>query len=211
MSAWKGSDGEYVAEGMPYKTKIARKPEVLGLKMKALACGETGITLKLDMMEGREANRRKDFSQEYGEGTVVTLRLTKEYYGTGRAVHADSTFSSVKTLLALRERGLFLLGMIKTAHTEYPLAFLKSWANDDEEGGKPSRGNYCLLQTKSEHGLLFYDLGWADRKVKTIISNVGSTNPGSISKRLRHKKELVRGVWETTRYYKEIQRPSMVE
>ncbi|KAL5467108.1 hypothetical protein EMCRGX_G031290 [Ephydatia muelleri] len=36
-------------------------------------------------MEGKEANRRKDFSQEYGEGTAVTLRLTKEYYGTGRA------------------------------------------------------------------------------------------------------------------------------
>ena len=103
------------------------------------------------------------------------------------------------------------MGMIKTAHKEYPLAFLKSWANGHEEGGKPSRGNYCLLQTQSQHGLPFYALGWADRKVKTIISNVGSTNPGSISKRLRHKKELVGGVWETTRYYKEIQRPSMVE
>ena len=211
MSAWKGSDGEYVAEGMPNKTKIARKPEGVGAEMKALACGETGIILKLDIMEGREANRRKDFSQEYGEGTAVTLRLTKEYYGTGRVVHADSAFSSVKTLLALRERGLFFMGMIKTAHKEFPLAFLKSWANGDEEGGKPSRGNYCLLQTQSEHGLPFYALGWADRKVKTIISNVGSTNPGSISKRLRHKKELVGGVWETTRYYKEIQRPSMVE
>eukprot|EP00731_Ephydatia_muelleri_P029660 Em0021g183a len=37
-------------------------------------------------MEGKEANRRKDFSQEYGEGTAVTLRLTKEYYGIGRVV-----------------------------------------------------------------------------------------------------------------------------
>ena len=41
-------------------------------------------------MEGKEANRRKDFSQEYGEGTAVTLRLTKEYYGTGRVVYAGS-------------------------------------------------------------------------------------------------------------------------
>ena len=93
-------------------------PEGVGAEMKALACGETGIILKLDMMEGREANRRKDFSQEYGEGTAVTLRLTKEYYGTGRVVHADSAFSSVKTLLALRERGLFFMCMIKTAHKE---------------------------------------------------------------------------------------------
>eukprot|EP00731_Ephydatia_muelleri_P012969 Em0007g279a len=190
MSAWKGSDGEYVAEGMPHKTKIARKPEGVGAEMKALACEETGIILKLDMMEGGEANRRKDFSQEYGEGTAVTLRLTKEYYGTGRVVHADSAFSSMKTLLALRERGLFFMGMIKTAHKEYPLAFLKSWANGDEEGGKPSRGNYCLLQTQSQHGLPFYALGWADRKVKTIISNVGSTNPGSINSYLAYKFDM---------------------
>ena len=92
---------------MPHKTKIARKPEGVEAEMKALACGKTGIILKLDVMEGREANRRKDFSQEYGEGMAVTLRLTKEYYGTGtgRVVHADSTFSSVKTRLALREKG----------------------------------------------------------------------------------------------------------
>ena len=70
--------------------------------------------------------------------------------------------------------------------------------NGDEEGGEPSRGNYCLLQTQSHHGLPFYALGWVDRKVKTIISNVGSTNPGSTNNRLSHKK-LVGGVWEATR------------
>ena len=88
-----------------------------------------GNTFKLDVMEGREANRRKDFSLEYGEGTAVILRLKKEYYGTGRVVHADSAFSSVKTLLAFRESGLFLMGMKKTAHKEYPSVFIKSWAN----------------------------------------------------------------------------------
>ena len=163
MSAWKGSDGEYVAEGMPHTTKIAHKPEGVGTEMKALACGETGIILKLDVMKGREANQRKDFSQEYGEGTAVTIRFKKEYYGTGRVVHADSAFSSVKALLALRERGLFFMGMIKTAHEEYPLAFIKSWANSDEHGGKPSRGNYCMLQTQSQHGLPFYAFGQTER------------------------------------------------
>ena len=43
----------------------------------------------------------------------MTLRLTKEYYGTGQVVYADSVFSSVKTLLTLRERGLLFMGMIK--------------------------------------------------------------------------------------------------
>ena len=64
-----------------------------------------------------------------------------------------------------------------------------------------------FLQSRSQQGLPLYALGWADRKVKTIISNVGSTNPGSTSNCLRHKNELVGGVWETTKYYKEIRRP----
>ena len=64
ISAWKGSDGEYVAEGMPHKTKIGHNQRCWGCEMKALACGETGIVLKLDMMEEKEANRRKDFSQD---------------------------------------------------------------------------------------------------------------------------------------------------
>ena len=85
----------------------------------------------------RFANQRKDYAQLYGEGTAVTLRLTQEYYGTGRVVHADSPFSSVKTLLALQERGLHFMGMVKTAHKEYPLAYLKSWALGHESEKEP--------------------------------------------------------------------------
>ena len=79
MSSWNGADSEFVAEGMPYKTKVARKLEGVGAEMNSLACEETGILLKLDIMEGKEANQRKDYAQLYGEGTAVTLRLTQEY------------------------------------------------------------------------------------------------------------------------------------
>ncbi|KAL5500549.1 hypothetical protein EMCRGX_G012131 [Ephydatia muelleri] len=77
ISAWKGSDGERECHIRP--KSVAHKPEGVGVETKALACGETGIILKFDIKEGKEANRRKDFSQEYGEGTAVTLQLTKEY------------------------------------------------------------------------------------------------------------------------------------
>ena len=40
MSSWNGADGEFVAEGMPHKTKVARKPERVGAEMKSLACGD---------------------------------------------------------------------------------------------------------------------------------------------------------------------------
>ena len=76
-------------------------------------------------MEGMEANRIKDYAQLYGEGTAVTLSMTQlEYYGSGQVVQADSAFLSVKTLLALQEAGLHFMGMVKTAHKEYPLAYL---------------------------------------------------------------------------------------
>ena len=59
ISAWKASDGEYVAEGMPHKTKIGHKPEGVEDEMKALACGETGIILKLEY-DGRKGSKPKE-------------------------------------------------------------------------------------------------------------------------------------------------------
>ena len=38
MSSWTGSEAD-VAEGMPHKTKIERKPEGVGAELKAMACG----------------------------------------------------------------------------------------------------------------------------------------------------------------------------
>ena len=77
---------------MPHKTKIVHKPEGVGAEMKSLCCGVTGILLKLDIMEGKDHQATKPYHSEYGEGTVVTLRLTEEYFGSARVVHADSAF-----------------------------------------------------------------------------------------------------------------------
>ena len=211
MSSWTGSEAEYVAEGMPHKTKIVRKPEGVGAELKSMACGSTGILLKLDIMEGKDANRRKSFSAEFGEGTAVVLRLCSSLFGSGRIVHADSAFSSVKTLLALEQKGLYFQGMVKTAHKEYPMGFMKDWENGLAEGGVPSRGDWCLLESKTPQNTNMYALGLKDRKLKTIISNAGTTLSGNPSKRKRHKKVEKDGMYETVTYYKEISRPSMIE
>ena len=52
----------------------------------------------------------------FGEGTTVTLRLTKDYLGINRTVRADSAVSSVKTAEELQKRGLHFTGIVKTAH-----------------------------------------------------------------------------------------------
>ena len=63
--------------------------------------------------------------------------------------------------------------MVKTAHKEYPMGFMKDWENGLEEGGVPSRGDWCLLESKTPQNTNMYALGWKDRKLKTIISNAG--------------------------------------
>ena len=104
MSAWRGAEGKYSAEGLPHVTKIARKPEGVGAEIKALADGESNIMLRLDIMEGKDRQREKPFADVGSEGTAITLRLSQPYFGSGRVIHADSAFSSVRTCLELRKQ-----------------------------------------------------------------------------------------------------------
>ena len=126
MSAWKGSEFTYHAAGCPHKTKIPRKPEGVGAESKSLADSETGVLLRLDVMEGQAANNAKKYS-DLGEGTAVTLRLTEPYWATGWTVVTDSAFGSVKCTVQLRARELFVMSMVKTAYREFPLEYLKRW------------------------------------------------------------------------------------
>ncbi|KAF1790876.1 PiggyBac transposable element-derived protein [Phytophthora cactorum] len=58
MSSWKGRKGIYAAEGLPHTTKIARKPQGVGTKLKSVADGEIGILLGLDLVEGAKGSAR---------------------------------------------------------------------------------------------------------------------------------------------------------
>ena len=211
MSAWNGSDGKYRHDGMPHKTKIPRKPEGVGAEMKSLCCGITGIMLKLDIMEGKDRQAAKPFCAEYGEGTAITLQLTQGYFGSSRVVHADSAFSSVKTLEALKIHGLRFMGIVKTATKGYPKRLLTMWAAGELEGMKPNRGDHILLEATTVRAGQFYACGWADKKPKFIISNCGSTNPGQPSIRPRHRREVVNGEPVTVAYEKSVKRPHMIE
>jgi hypothetical protein len=56
-----------------------------------------------------------------------------------------------------------------------------------------------------------YACGWHDKKLKTIVSNVGTTLPGSVSVRHRHKIVSVNGEDTTIRRDMLIKRPKMIE
>jgi hypothetical protein len=101
MSMWKGLDGKIAGIfGLPHKTKIARKPEGVGAEMKTLACVETGLIIKADLMEGVERNAQKNYADQ-GAGTGTSLRLTEAYHRSGRVLIGDSWFASVQTCVAL--------------------------------------------------------------------------------------------------------------
>ncbi|KUF85147.1 hypothetical protein AM587_10003738 [Phytophthora nicotianae] len=73
------------------------------------------------------------------------------------------------------------------------------------------RGSHTVMESSCANGSKMYALCWNDRKPKTIISNRGTTLPGSDSVRVRHRRVDTGGEICTERYEKRIPRPYMVE
>jgi hypothetical protein len=215
MSAWKGIDALYNVNGMPHVSKQMRKPEGVGAEIKAVADGTTTIIMRLDIMEGKEQQSKKEFADLKKEGTAITLRLMKPWFSSGRVVHADSAFSSVFTLLECRKRGLHFMGLVKTAHVEFPSDYLKAQASNFGHDSLYPRGGYILLQSIADpngvsHPPIFA-LGWYDAQPKYLVSSCGSTVPGTPSIRPRQRIDLQDGEFVTVSYEKTVPRPKMVE
>lgn len=214
MSSWRGADSTYVAEGEPHVTKIIRKPEGVGAELKTAADGDSGIMIRLDVMEGKDVQQRKPFYNTFkSEGTAVVLRLVEPWFNSGRVIHADSAFSSVKTLQALQKFGMFFMGIVKTAHTQFPLKFLQEKAKTVDVD---ARGSHVLMSSNHMVGgapeeRTMYALGWFDAVPKFIISNYGVTTPGSLAIRPRQKKVEKDGFYVTEYDTIKIPRPGMVE
>ena len=118
-------------------------------------------------------------------------------------------FSSIKTCPG--RKGSLLPGYGENSSQRVPKTVFKDWEDGCEEGGVPARGNWCLLESKTPKDNSMFALAWKDTKVKTVISNVGTTNPGNPCKRKRYMRVEKDGVYETFEYYKEISRPAMIE
>ena len=182
MSMWLGKDGKYSVEGLPHVTKITRKPEGVGAEMKASADGSTGCILRLDLMEGRIRMALAEYVGRYSHGTAVCLRLCRPYQGSGRIVIGDSAFASVSTLMALKlELGLNFMGCVKSAHTQYPMPYIKAWhaqrvADAERRGGWITlTSEYTALGFAAGPLYPMWAVGWHDTMVKAFISNVGTT------------------------------------
>jgi hypothetical protein len=209
VSAWRGAEYKWKVEGVPHSTKIPRKPESVGVELKDMADGETGIILAVEIQEGKEAEKLKDYAQRYGSGTSLCLRLTKHYWGSKRVLVGDSAFASVKTVAAMWEHAkLFFWGMVKQAHSEYPKKYLEAIGKEN-----PLRGSTEVMISELADGTKVRAVGWYDRKHKHLVgSGPFDTSDAEPAERRRHR--VVRndaGVMETVTYLKKIPRSLFVK
>ncbi len=235
MSYWLGQEGLYSAEGMVHVTKMKSKPRGVGLMLKSCADGQSGLMVRLEMQEAKESMNLKEFQlrkgdvaaqpdndqyqmllanqQVYAYNTAVTLRLVKPWFGSNRTVIGDSAFSSIDTLLALKNRGLHFMGCIKTAHKGFCKGFLNHWGRVGQQPAL-ARGSHMSATSRytvngTEHKMLA--VGWSDKKVKCLLSSRSTTLAGEPSKRKRHYLEMEDGRLTTKRRVISINRPKVVE
>lgn len=114
----------WVGGGAPHLTLIPRKPTPLGLMLKSVCCGETGVMVNAELVEEKEAMHQKEFYAEWGHTAATTMRLVRPYFGQKKIVVADSWFGSAKCAYALRLHGLHSIMNVKTAHKGFPKAAL---------------------------------------------------------------------------------------
>ena len=194
MFAWYGKGDR--PGGLPRVIKIKRKPKGVGCEAKTIADALSGIMIGIELNEGKQRNARKRWHSIHGATTSTTLRLTQPWHGSGRIVVGDSWFSSVKTAVQLRKRGLHFIGPVKTAHRKYPLAALKRRCPAD-------RGSW-IAATATDEDVDLIALGWQDRCVHTVVGTCGTTLEGSPAKKRRLDDE-------GQVFFKYVDRPQMIE
>ena len=103
---------------------------------------------------------------------------------------ADSAFASVKSAVALKQRGLFFMGLVKTAHRKFP----KQWA---QTVTIDSRGGHKVAQA-TESGVELRAVSWNDGKKdkKKLERSFASVSYHRVGQRYRlQRTENADGVW----------------
>ncbi|KAL5484263.1 hypothetical protein EMCRGX_G020727 [Ephydatia muelleri] len=147
MSKWRGKDDRF-GDGAAHITKIVRKPESVGVEIKAICCCETNVMMRIEPVDSKYAPRKK-FAIGNNAGTAVTQRLTEPWKGTGRTVYGDSAFASVNTCVRMhQENGLHFMGLVKTAHSQFPKKYIEEYPFEH-------RGDSIFLRAESNGTEIF--------------------------------------------------------
>ena len=180
MCAWRGHQGKGDPDKIPFLSFVPRKPEPLGGEMKTTADALSGIMMYIEICEGKAKHGAQEFFSEYGHTTATTLRCTKPWHGSGRAVYGDSHFAGVKTAEAMLDAGLHFVGDVKTNTRRSCLEAL-DLATTEERGAWAVYTSELELKTE-EKAPIFLVSHRRGPKVHKFISTFGTTLPGNTLK-----------------------------
>jgi hypothetical protein len=176
MSVWTGSENKYRGHGHPSVIKIPAKPVGVGTEIKASACGESGVLLRIEPNQGKSWSESllRDMTLTHpgltNKSSACTLRLVQPWFSSGRIVCGDSWFASVETAVFLRKNGLHFTGLVKGSSKYFPKKYLNNFNH-------PTRGDTATL-TATKDGVPLIAHSWSDRKLKCFVSTCGTTLPG---------------------------------
>ena len=210
MTKWKTA--VIIANGVPIPciVKMKAKPEPVGMMTKNIACAETGIMLRLEMVTNPEESRRKEFNDRVPAGTGYLLRLSRPWWASNRHIVADAGFASATAAVELRRKGLHFTGIVKGAHRLFPKRYLETREYDH-------RGSHKAC-TATKDNVALRAIGWNEGKAdgsgrikpKTYISTCGTTVDGPPHLKRRYARYQVRGSQVMREYTVPVPRPELV-
>ena len=150
-----------------------RKPEN-GCEIQDACDGRSRVMIQLKLVKGQADNDRMSTEDPGGlHGTRVMKQLVGPWANSGRVVCADSYFDYVPCAIALKDKGLRFIGVVKTATKEFPQQYL-STVELPEKGD--IKGVVCIHPTTGYKLLAFV---WVDRERRYFISNCCSLRQAS--------------------------------
>lgn len=183
--------------GPVHLTYIPRKPSPLGVMFKVTCCGETGILLHAELVEGAAVDRNKRFVQQFKATTACTLRVTEHWWASGRVVIGDAWFGSVRTVEELLDVGLYSIMCVKQGCAGYPRATLRQLLQN--RGDKVFFKTNTLFDDGEEVRVRpIFAGGHMDKQPLMLCASTGTSVAGE--QRVRYRSKLVNGQLVKSRY-----------
>jgi hypothetical protein len=204
MVAWLG-----LSILMPGWKVIKRKPHPFGLEFKTVCCGVTGVMINFEPQEGKDIMKWHDYVKGVNKSSAWCLGLCEPWFNTHRTLVANAAFGQGKAVVAMLEKGIYMLCNVKQCHKYFPKQELKTKTpafRSNSECTTLTLQSKLALKGGKEVQLIA--CGWraTNNMVVTYLGSCGLTTLGDARKKKRHQL-LQSGKTKTINYT--VQRPGM--
>ena len=216
MTEWRATPSIDAGIPAPCIVKVKSKSEPVGMMTRNIACAETGIMMRLEMVTCPAESKRKEFNATLPAGTGFLLRLSRPWWGSGRHIVADAGLASATAAVELASKGLHFTGLVEGAHRYFPKAYLQSRQYE-------ARGSHHMCTTERK-SVSIRAAGWNEGtpdehgriQPKCYVSTCGTSNPGVPHLKTRYQRYEAQaqaggGIEQVMRaYHVPIPRPQLV-